>query len=145
MRDRRWDFLYDRQRQPVVEYLLERFAERLAGDLSSWPPPLEWVSAELQHRYAAGLESRPSEAGIRLAFELARLDLTRELEASERLLDAEGPLSWRGPPETAAGHLLVQFLVESCLALKEAVTGARLTREQLAGALRLAEHRLLAR
>jgi len=131
VRDRRWDFLYDRQRQPVVEYLLERFAERLAGDLSSWPPPLEWVSAELQHRYAA--------------FELARLDLTRELEASERLLDAEGPLSWRGPPETAAGHLLVQFLVESCLALKEAVTGARLTREQLAGALRLAEHRLLAR
>jgi hypothetical protein len=144
VRDRRWDFLYDRQRQPVAEFLLERFAERLASDLSGWPPPLEWVSAELEHRYAAGLEARPSDDGIRLAFELARLDLTRALETSERLLEAEGPRSWRSPAETAAGHLLVQFLVESCLALKEAATGARLTREGLAEALRLAEKRLLA-
>ena len=32
-------------------YVLERFAEELAAELSSWPPPfLDWVSDELRAR-----------------------------------------------------------------------------------------------
>ena len=51
MRDRRWDFLYDRQRQPVKAYVLGRFAEELARELAAWPPPfVEWVSDELRAR-----------------------------------------------------------------------------------------------
>lgn len=142
MRDRRWDFLYERQKQPVKEYLLERFAAELAQQIARWPPPIGWVSDDLRLRHAEGLEALPGEEGIRLAFQLARLDLEREFEAADRLSTREAPLRWRGPAETAAGRLLVQFLIESCLALKEEAVAARITRSDLAGALELAEKRL---
>jgi hypothetical protein len=140
-RDRRWDHLYDRQKQPVKQYLLERFAEELAADLAAWPPPfVEWIPDELRARWAAGMRDRPREAVVRLALEAARLDLAREFEAVERRLDAERPRL--GPGEEEAVHLLVRFLTEKCLALKEHAEGARLARDDLAGALRRAERRL---
>ncbi len=127
----------------MKEFILERFAEELAGDLSGWPPPvLEWVSEELRRRWAAGLSERPREEVLRLALELARLDLEREHEAMERLMEGEAPRRWRTPAEEAAGHLLVRFVTEKCLALKEWAEGARLTRADLARAVRLAEGRL---
>ncbi len=143
MRDRRWDFLYDRRSQPVKEFILERFAEQLAKDLSVWPPPVaEWVSEELRRRWAAGLSERPGDEALRLALELARLDLVRETEVMDRLMESEAPRRWRTPAEEAAGHLLVGFVTEMCLSLKEWAEGARLTRADLARAVRLAEERL---
>lgn len=143
MRDRRWDFLYDRQRQPVKDYLLRRFAEELARELAAWPPPVvEWVSEELRHRWAAGLAERPRDEVIRLALEVARLDLGREFEAIDRLVTSDGPRRWRTPAEEAAGHLLARYVAEKCLGLKEWAEGARLTRDDLIAAVRDAERRL---
>jgi hypothetical protein len=143
VRDRRWDFLYDRRKQPVKELILERLAEELARDLSAWPPPVEeWVDEALRRRWAAGLAERPRDEVVRLALELARLDLARELEAMDRLMETEAPKRWRTPAEEAAGHLLVRFVTEVCLSLKEWAEGARLTRADLARAVRLAEERL---
>jgi hypothetical protein len=140
-RDRRWDHLYDRQKQPVKQYVLERFAEELAGDVERWPPPFgEWVSDELRARWAAGMRDRPREAVVRLALDAARLDLARDYEGVERLLDAARDRLAEG--EEAAVHLLVRYLTERCLALKEYAEGARLTRDDLVGALRGVERRL---
>jgi hypothetical protein len=142
VRDRRFDWLYDRQKQPVREFILERFAEELAREISAWPPPfVEWVSPELRARWAAGVEAPPREEVLRLALALSRLDLLREFEAEERLLRAEGHRLQR-PAEEAAAHLLVRFATEKCLGLKEWAEGAHLSRQDLARCLEMVERRL---
>ena len=142
-RDRRWDHLYDRQKQPVKSYLLERFAEELAGELAAWPPPFaDAVPDELLARHAAGLGTTLGEAALRFALRVARLELRREFAEIDRLMREEAARHWQGAEEAAAGHLLVRYLTERCLALKEQTTGVELAREELALALELAERRL---
>ena len=142
MRDRRWDFLYDRRKEPVKAYLLERFAEELAREIEAWPPPfVEWVSEDLRRRWEAGAAERPREDVVRFALELARLDLLREFEEVDRRLRAEaGRL--RTPAEEAAVHLLVRLVTEKCLGLKEHAHVARIRREDLAEMLGRVERRL---
>jgi hypothetical protein len=136
VRDRRWDFLYERQKQPVKVYVLERFAEELARELEAWPPPfVDWVSEALRARYAAGAAERPRDELVRRALALARLDLAREHDAYERLLVVEGAGRPRTPAEEAALHLLVLLLTERCLGLKEHADRLGLSRADLAGAL----------
>lgn len=143
MRDRRWDFLYDRQKQPVKAYVLERFAEELAGELAAWPPPfVDWVSEAQRARWARGAEEKPRDDVLRLALELARLDLVREHDAYERLLERDGPVRLQTEAEAAAVHLLVFFVTERCLALKEHAEALGLSRSDLAGALGGVERRL---
>jgi len=142
VRDRRWDFLYDRQRQPVKAYLLERFAEELARELEAWPPPfLDWVSEELRRRWAAGAAARPREDVVRLALEVARLDLRREFEAVDRKLGEEAH-RLQSPAEEAALHLLVRLVTEQCLGLKEHAHAARISREDLVATLGAVERLL---
>ena len=142
MRDRRFDHLYERQKQPVKAYVLERFAEELACELQAWPPPfVEWVSDALRARWAAGAAERPREDVVRFALELARLDLVRAYEEEERALEA-GRHRLQAPAEEAALHLLLTLVTEKCLALKEYADGARLTRDDLARMLDQVERRL---
>ena len=143
MRDKRFDWLYQRQKQPVKEYILERFAEELAGELAAWPPPvLEWESEALRRRWEGGAAAKPRDQVVRYALEIARLDLTRAWEEIDRRMGSEASLHWQTDDERAAGHLLVGLLTERCLALKEHAEGARLTRDDLARALGLVEQRL---
>ncbi len=142
MRDRRWDFLYDRQKQPVKAYVLQRFAEEVAAELAVWPPPfVEWVSEELRARWAAGAEERPRDEVVRFALEIARLDLLREFEELERRLRDEAH-RLRSPAEEAALHLLVRLLTEKCLGLKEYAEKMKLSRQDLAASLLDVERRL---
>ncbi|ABS24580.1 hypothetical protein [Anaeromyxobacter sp. Fw109-5] len=142
MRDRRWDHLYDRERQPVKAYVLERFAGELARELEAWPPPfVEWVSDELRARWAAGAAERPRDDVLRFALEVARLDLVRDFEGVERHLAADAH-RLQTPAEAAALHLLVRLVTEKCLGLKEYAEGARLRREDLAAMLHDVERRL---
>ena len=143
MRDRRYDWLYERQKQPVKQYILTRFAGELADELRAWPPPdLEWESEALRRRWQDGAAGPPREAVVRCALELARLDLRREFEAVERsLAGAEGAVL-QSEAERAAVHLLLRLVTERCLALKEYATGLRLTRDDLVGALDLVERAL---
>jgi len=143
VRDRRWDHLHDLQKQPVKQVIVERFAEELAGRLGAWPPPdVEWVTEELRRRWAAGLEGAPRGEVLRLALELARLDLMREHEAFEEGMRNRAPRVCQGPADEAALQLLVLYVTEECLALKEWAEGARLSRADLAGAVGLAERSL---
>lgn len=141
--NRRWDFLYERQKQPVKEFVLARFADELASDLAAWPPPFaEWVSEELLARYAAGTGERPREQVLRFALHVARLDLLRDFDAIDRLMGDETQRHWQTPSEAAAGHLLVRLVTEECLALKESASGLGLGRADLVDAVARAEKRL---
>jgi hypothetical protein len=142
VRDRRWDFLYERQKQPVKEYVLERFAELLARELQAWPPAgLEWESEEQRARWGAGAVAHPRDDVLRLALEAARLDLSREYDRLEALLGREaGRL--HGPAEQAARHLLTLLVTESCLELKERADRIGLTRTDLCAAVDAAERLL---
>jgi hypothetical protein len=142
VRDRRWDFLYDRTRQPVREWVVERFAEVLADELRAWPPPLvEWTSDAERARWAEAAGARPPDAAVRLALEIARLDLGRAWDAAERRLDAGGAVC-PTPAARDGVRLLARFLSERCLDLKEHAEGARLTREDLVRCLDRVEARL---
>ncbi|ACG75381.1 conserved hypothetical protein [Anaeromyxobacter sp. K] len=142
MRDRRWDFLYDRQRQPVKAYLLQRFAEELARTLAEWPPPdLQWESEAERARWGHGAAERPRDDVVRFALELARLDLVREYDEVERRHE-RGAHRLQTPAEQAALHLLVRLITEACLELKERAEGAHLTRADLATVPDLLERRL---
>jgi hypothetical protein len=143
VRNRRWDHLYDLQKQPVKEVVLSRFAEELADRLRAWPPPdVEWLSEELRQRYAAGLAGPPRDDVLRLGLELSRLDLLREHEPFDEAMRNRAPGVCRGPAEEAALQLLVLYIGEECLSLKEWAEGAKLTRTDLARAVDLAERRL---
>jgi hypothetical protein len=140
VRDKRYDWLYERQKQPVKQYLLERFAGELAGEVAAWPPAdLAWETEALRLRWQAGAARPPGELVIRYALELARLDLQRQWEEIDRRMQGEADTWWRTPEERSAGQLLVKFLTERCLWLKEEASGARLTRADLCGALDLVE------
>jgi hypothetical protein len=142
VRDRRFDWLYERQKQPVKAYVLERFSEELVHDLEGWPPPfVEWISDDLRDRWSAGAAERPRDDVIRFALEIARLDLLREWDEIERRLERDGH-RLQAPAEQAALHLLVRLITEKCLGLKEHADGARLAREDLAGMLDQVERRL---
>jgi hypothetical protein len=143
VRNRRWDHLYDRQPQPVKEVILERFSEELAGRLGAWPPPdVEWVTDDLRRRWGAGLEGAPRGEVLRLALELARLDLLREHEAFDEGMRNRAPAACQGPADEAALQLLVLYVTEECLSLKDWAEGAKLLRADLAGALDHVERRL---
>jgi len=143
VRDKRYDWLYERQKQPVRQYILERFAGELAGELRAWPPPgLEWESEALRARYQDGAAAPPREAVVRYALELARLDLQREFEAIETSLASDGGGTLQSDAERSAVHLLVRLLTERCLSLKEYAEGAHLTRADLVGALDQVERTL---
>jgi hypothetical protein len=143
VRDKRYDWLYERHKQPVKQYLLERFAGELAEEVAAWPPPdLAWESEALRRRWEAGAARPPGELVIRYALQLARLDLRRQWEEIDRRMQGEADAWWVGPEERSAGQLLVRLLTERCLWLKEEASGARLTRDDLCQALDLVERRL---
>ncbi len=143
MRDRRFDHLYDVQKQPVKEVVVSRFAEELADRLRAWPPAdVEWLSEELRRRHGAGLAGPPRDEVLRLGLELSRLDLLREHEAFDEAMRNRAPMVCQGPADEAALQLLVLYVGEECLSLKEWAEGAKLTRADLARAVDLAERRL---
>jgi len=142
VRDRRWDFLHERQSQPVKEYVLERFGAELAEELRAWPPAeLEWTSEAERARWAAGAAAPPRDDVVRLALELARLDLARDFEGLEAHL-ARQAHRLRSPDEAATVHLIARLVTEACLELKERADRMRLGRPDLIAAVEEVERRL---
>jgi hypothetical protein len=142
VRDRRWDFLHDRQRQPVKQYVLDRFGAELADELRAWPPAvLEWSSEAERARWASGAVEHPRDDVVRLALELARLDLAREFEQMDAFLAREAH-RLRSPAEEAAVHLIARLVTEACLELKERADRMRLGRSDLISAVDRVERAL---
>ncbi len=142
MRDRRWDFLYDRQRQPVKEWVLDRFGAELAEELRAWPAEgLAWSSEAERARWEPGAAAHPRDDVIRLALEVARLDLAREFEQIELHLARQAHRLHSGA-EKAALHLMARFVTEACLELKERADRMHLGRPDLIAAVDRVERHL---
>ncbi|HET6440297.1 MAG TPA: hypothetical protein VFG59_19690 [Anaeromyxobacter sp.] len=142
MRDRRWDFLYEREKQTAKDYLVSRFTVELAAELSAWPPPhLDWSSEAERQRWSSAAGAHPRDEVIRLALEVARLDLGREFERMEAHLEHERH-RLMGPAEVAAVHLVARLATEACLEFKERAERIALSRADLIAALHAVERRL---
>jgi hypothetical protein len=141
----RWDFLAEQKPQALKEYVLDEVARRLADELRSFPPALEWVDLSLQQRYREVLArtSLPEARTLRVAFELARRELSREYD----LIDA----FWRSGAfrehlpnelEEAAARFVGGWLVDAALELQEVATG-KFSRPELVALVERIEDRLL--
>lgn len=143
----RWDYLADRKPVALKEYVLDRVAAELARDLGAdFPPPLDdWTDAALRARYAAVLERRgpPERDTLRVACEIARLELLREFEAIDAFFrrDAHRALL-PNPLEERTAHFVTRYLVESALAFQEWAKG-KFDRADLVVLVEKVEERLL--
>ena len=119
----------------MKSYIVAQFAEVLAEELRAWPAEgVDWADEAQRARWAEGAAEPPREDVIRLALELARLDLSRAFEAEEAALTREAH-RLQSPAERAAVHLLVRLVTERCLELKERAAGAHLARADLVAAV----------
>lgn len=126
----------------MKEYVLDRFSAELAAELRAFPPAvLAWASEAERARFAAGAASRPRDDVLRLALEIARLDLAHEFERMDAHRAREGH-RLHSPAEEAALHLLVRLVTEACLELKERAHGLRLSRADLVSAIDRVERHL---
>ena len=142
----RWDFLADQKPQTIRDKVLDLVADELTGEIRAWPPRTsEWIDAALLARFEPVLARSgvPELDTLRVACELARLELLREVEQVDRF--------WRGPQarsllpsplEEETAQFLVRWLVESALEFQEAVQH-RFKRAELAQLVERVEDRLL--
>jgi hypothetical protein len=145
----RWDRLLDLKPVPLAEQLLEEASRLLAQELSAWPPSIDsWESPTDEARFGPLLAQgapAPEPAVFAAAFHVARLELSRELEAID---DYHRNERWRAfaAPGRAVDQLLFleRYLTEQMLAIGEATNG-RIKRAQLVDLLARAERKLLAR
>ena len=142
----RWDYLVERKPQPLKEYVLDQVAERLARELTAWPPAIdEWLDDPLRERFRAAIE-RPSAPGLdtlRVGCEMARRELLREYE----LIDA----FWRSGSqrqllpdelEETTAHFVTRFLVDAALGFQE-LAQDKFNRRELVLLVEKVEERLL--
>lgn len=141
----RWDWIYDLEKQPINDYLLDRLAEDLEKDLRSFPPAIEsWEDETARARFEPLLLSgrAPSELAVRTAIWLAQADLRREFEEVDRFMRGGG-LDDRlsSPEDRELCRFLWRFLEDKVLAFSEA-TQSRFRRAELADSLTRLEKRL---
>ncbi|HYZ90690.1 MAG TPA: hypothetical protein VE620_15445, partial [Myxococcales bacterium] len=119
----RWDYLVERKPQTLKEYVLDHVADRLAGDLRSWPPAIdEWLDEPMREKFRAAIErsSAPGLDTLRVGCEMARRELLREYD----LIDA----FWRSGRqrdllpdelEETTAHFVTRFLVDAALGFQD--------------------------
>jgi hypothetical protein len=142
----RWDHLADQKPVAIRDKVLQLAGDELVAELRAWPPSsLEWLDPALQARFEPALAQpgRPELDTLRVACEVARLELLREVERIDHF--------WRSPQarellptplEEERAQFLVRFLVEGALELQEALQH-RFRRAELAAVVERIEEQLL--
>lgn len=138
-----WEWLYERQSQPLKEYVLDEVAKYLAVAVEQFPPQIhEWEREDLRARYApvlAQASGAPSAHVLRLALQLYRWDLERDVERIDAYL-ARGhyeELGTFGALEKETALFLWNYWMDQTLAFKEYAQGKFTWRELLGLADRL--------
>jgi hypothetical protein len=134
MQPSKWDLVLGTRPVPIIEHLMTEVARLFAKDLAAWPPAIEAFDDATGAKVRELLEAHPNRPDPRVyreAFELARLDLSREFEALDDY--------WRNQRWLAAGlearekgmlQFLSRFMTEQLLALGEATEG-RIDRQRM--------------
>ena len=142
----RWDYLADQKPQTIKDTVLNLVADELTGEIRGWPPRTsDWLDPAQQARFAPVLArpGMPELDTLRVACELSRLELLREVELIDRF--------WRGPRrsellpsplEEETAQFLVLWLVESALEFQDAVQ-QRFRRAELSALIERVEDRML--
>jgi len=142
----RWDHILDRKPQELRDYVLDKVADQLVGDLRHFPPRIEeWLDAALEARYANVLSrlGRPELDTYRVACELAREEMLREYELIDRFCRSD---EYRrllpNELEQQTAHFITRYLVDSALAFQEHAQG-KFRRRDLVTLMEKVERRLL--
>lgn len=134
MQPSKWDLVLGARPRPIIEHLVGEVARLFAQDLATWPPEVEAFEGAEGARLVDLLAEHPDRPDPRLyreAFELTRLDLSREFEALDDY--------WRNQRWLSAGlaarekgmlQFLSRFMAEQLLALGEATEG-RINRSRM--------------
>ena len=146
----RWDHLYETKAQPVRDWALGELAAQLEAELAKWPlPGLDWIDETEQTRlrdFLARTEP-PPRGTLRVALELARLELLHEIEKVDFFLRSDAAhallpgVPGQGDSEQAA-LFLSRWLLESCWSIQEAAPG-KLKRRDLVELVERLEKRIL--
>jgi hypothetical protein len=119
----RWDRILEQRPQELKDYVLDKVAEQLAGDLRDFPPRIEeWLDEPSEARYAPVMarSGRPPLDTLRAACEMAREEMLREYELIDRF--CRSPEYRKLLPdalEEQTAHFVTRYLVDSALAFQE--------------------------
>jgi hypothetical protein len=143
----RWERLLDQKPRPIADALVDEVARILAKELSRFPPEVEsFESGAEEARFKPLFEPgapRPSNDVFRVAFNLARMELRREIEAIDEMMRNRRYLPLAPSAyDYLAMIFLSRYLTEQMLSLSEAVQ-SRLPRATLARCLEETERILL--
>ena len=142
----RWQHLYDARPRELKDWALDELAGALQKELSAWPPPgLDWIDVSEQVRLRAVLErpAAPPIGTLRVALELARLELLHEIERIDFFLRGEEKSTLLPDAlEEQSALFLARWLVESCLSIQDATPG-KLKRKDLVELIERLEKRVL--
>lgn len=142
----RWDFLGDQKPRPIRDKVMDLVADELTREIRGWPPAAtDWFDEALHRRFLPVLERGgvPALDTMRVACELARLDLLREFERIDSFWrSSQSRALLPTPLEQETAQFLVRWLVESALEFQEAVQH-RFRRPELAALVERVEDRLL--
>ncbi|MEW6431404.1 MAG: hypothetical protein AB1730_07820 [Myxococcota bacterium] len=134
MQPSKWDLVLGTRPRPILEHLVDEVARLFAKDLATWPPEVDAFEGAEGAKLVDLLAEHPDRPEPRLyreAFELTRLDLSREFEALDDY--------WRNQRWLSAGlaarekgmlQFLSRFMAEQLLALGEATEG-RINRSRM--------------
>ena len=142
-----YEWLYERQRQPLKEYVLDEVSKRLAQTAQEFPPAIEeWERDAQRQRFEpllARARGRPREEVLRCALKLYRWELRRDHDAIDHYMrGGHHAALGLSSDELETAIFLWQNWYEQTLAFKEYVQEKFLWSELAALAERL-EARLL--
>jgi hypothetical protein len=132
-----YEWLYEREAQPLKSYVLDEVAKLLAAAVEAFPPTIEdWEREDLRQRFEPLLrrvQGRPDVRVVRCALQLFRWEIERDVERIDGYMRGE---HWRehglGPDELETAIFLWQFWLDQTLAFKE-YAQEKFTRKELLG------------
>ena len=121
-----YEWLYEREKQPLKEYVLDEVAKHLSRAVEAFPPSIEeWENEELRTRYApllATVTQRPRVGVVRVALRLYRWELERDVEAIDHYMrNQHWAAEELSPIELEVATFLWQYWLDQTLAFKEYV------------------------
>lgn len=142
-----WEWLYEREAQPLKAYVLDEVAKRLADYVESWPPKLDgWEDDATRLRFEPLLtqvRGRPGAGVVRLAIQLLRWDVERAYEETDRYMRGEHWREFVEPGlELETALFLWRLWMDQTMAFKE-YAQEKFTRRDLLGIPERLQTRLL--
>lgn len=139
-----YEWLYERESQPLKDYVLDEVTKRLAAAVEEYPPLIEeWEREDWRLRFApllAKASGPPDTRIVRCALKLFRWELQRDYDAIDGYMRGAHHSEYGlGPEELETAIFLWQYWLEETLSFKDYAQEKFLWRELIDLADRLQE------